>query len=102
MTELHRAVRRYVHDGKLIDLLGGLHSAIGRLDDLLARYAPVPQALPSPGESTASSESQEWIHALLGAIAVRNHVVQALIAPAGATSDVEPSRAAPMQESLLR
>ena len=114
MTELHRAVRRYAHDGKLIDLLGGLHAAIDRLDALLERYAPgdpdaaagspVAHAPPSPAGSHA------WADALLGAIAIRDHLARALVAAAAGVapetgslgSAPESSRMAREQESLLR
>jgi hypothetical protein len=110
VTELHRAVRCYAHDGKLIDLLGGLQSAIDRLDALLARYAPAdvdaaaaslaPCAMPAPAGSRA------WTDALLGAIAIRNHLARALIAGAAAAAaaapGAEPLQPGDDQESLLR
>jgi hypothetical protein len=124
VTELHRAVRRYAHDGKLIDLLGGLRSAIAQLDALIARYAPddldsAPGALEPVAGSLApcalppSARSPEWTDALLGVIAIRNHLSQALLAGAVAAlghdlvasrdePDAEPSRSGPNQESLLR
>ena len=129
MTELHRAVRRYAHDGKLIDLLAGLRSAIARLDALIARYAPddldtAPEldtdpALDAvggtlaPRASSAPAGSHEWTDALLGIIAIRNQLSQALLAGAIAAIDgdlvasgdepeAEPLRTDPDQESLLR
>ncbi|MGH2898229.1 MAG: hypothetical protein ACRDMZ_06105, partial [Solirubrobacteraceae bacterium] len=96
MTELHRAARRYAHDGKLIDLLGGLHAAIDRLDGLLERHAPAvsgePCALP------VAAGSREWTDALLGAIAIRDHVAQALLVAAVAVAAAPV--AAPEPESL--
>jgi hypothetical protein len=109
VTELHRAVRRYAHDERLIDLLGGLHAAVARLDGLLARHAPcdvdaaagssAPSALPAPADARA------WTDAVLGAIAIRDHLARALLAGAAAAAaapEPEPSRSGRDLESLLR
>jgi hypothetical protein len=108
VTELHRVERRYAHDGKLTDLLGGLHTAIRRLDALLARYAS--SDLDAAAGSLAPG-SGEWTDAVLGAIAIRDQLAHALIAGAAATDDdiatgtardAASLRTAPEPESLLR
>lgn len=108
-SELHRVVRRYAHDGKLIDLLGGLQAAIGRIDAVLARHAPEePDASPGSLASRALPAppgSREWTDAVLGAIAIRDHLARALLAAAGAAGadpEVEHVRQGSLQESLLR
>jgi hypothetical protein len=107
MSELHRVVSRYAHDGKLIDLLGGLRAAIARVDALLARYAPAEPEDPTAGSLALRAPptpagSREWTDAVLGAIAIRDHLAQALRAAAATTPDAQPVRPGPVQESLLR
>jgi hypothetical protein len=95
VTEVNRVTRRYAHDGKLVDLLAGLHTAITRIDAVLGRYAPPePQAADPAG-------SPELIDAILGVIAIRDRLTATMTA-ATTHHDAEAPLARPPQESLLR
>ena len=95
MTELHRVVRRYAHDTKLVELLGGLHAAISRLDAVLARYAP------GEPDAAATAGSPEVVDLMLGVIAIRDRLAAAMVM-ATVHHDAEAPLAGPPQESLLR
>jgi crotonobetainyl-CoA:carnitine CoA-transferase CaiB-like acyl-CoA transferase len=90
MTELHRELRRHAHDGKLLDLCGGLQRTLDRLDALLASYAA----------GDGPPIDSPLVEAMLGIIAIRNRLGDAF---AVSVPVARGSRApTPAQESLLR